>query len=272
MYSLEINFLNDRPDYKPPEPRKAPVSGGAVGSNVAAARLPFLIGGMAVGVAAIGSVMGWWWVINSKNTRLQAELTKLEGESGLLSAEVNKVNELEAKTKQYETQTQFFASIFDTSVKPVSSFLQELSDILPPGVQISSIDQKLEQAEGDEVQSKTPWGVVKQNIEITGLSPTFAEVNDFVLMVKQSSFFNENETQLTKAELVDIPIEVEWKGKGEEPEDLIPQVVEYTITTSATNVLASEMLDDLQRTRADGLLTRMAMLQQLGVISNDTSK
>ena len=207
MYSLEINFLNDRPDYKAPEPSKA--GGGASGSNLAAARLPFLIGGMAVGVAAIGSVMGWWWVINSKNARLQAELTKLENESGLLGAEVKKVNDLEAKTKQYETQTQFFASIFDTSVKPLSSLLQELSDLLPPGVQISNINQNLAQAEGDDVQGKTPWGVIKQNIEITGLSPTFAEVNDFVLMVKQSSFFNENETQLTQAELVEIPIEVE---------------------------------------------------------------
>ena len=32
------------------------------------------------------------------------------------------------------------------------------------------------------------------------------------------------------------------------------------------------MLADLQRTKANGLLTRMAILQQLGVISNDTSK
>lgn len=270
MYSLDINFLNDRPDYIPPKPVSS--SGAAPGANVAAARLPFLIGGTAVGIAAIGSVMGWWWVTNSKNAKLQAELNQLESESGLLAAEVKKVNDLEAKTKQYETQTQFFASIFDTSVKPVSSLLQELSDILPPGVQISSINQNLAQAEGDDIQSQTPWGVIKQNIEISGLAPTFADVNDLVLMVKQSAFFNETETQLTQAELVEIPMEVEWKGPGEEPEDLAPKVVQYRITTSATNVLASEMLGDLQRTNADGLLTRMARLEQLGVINNDSSK
>lgn len=160
MYSLDINFLNDRPDYKPPEPSRA--VGTSTSANVAAARLPFLIGGMAVGVAAIGSVTGWWWVINSKNAQLQAELAKLEGESGLLAAEVKKVENLEAETKQYEEQTQFFASIFDTSVKPLSSLLQELSSILPPGVQISTINQTLSQAEGDDVQAKTPWGVIKQ--------------------------------------------------------------------------------------------------------------
>lgn len=270
MYSLDINFLNDRPDYKPPEPSKA--VGASSGANLAAARLPFLIGGMAVGVAAIGSVMGWWWITNSKNAKLQAELTKLQGENGLLEAEVKKVDNLEAKTQQYETQTQFFASIFDTSVKPISSLLAEMSDILPPGVQISSINQTLAQAEGDDVQAKTPWGVIKQNIQITGLAPSFAEVNDFVLMLKQSPFFQENDTQLIQAELVDIPIQVEWRGRGDEPEDLIPKVVEYTISTSATNVLASEMLGDLQRTKAEGLLTRMARLQQLGVIDNDTSK
>ena len=271
MYSLDINFLNDRPDYKPPEPSKA-VGASSLDPNIAAARLPFLIGGMAVGVVGISSVMGWWWVTNSKNSQLQAELTKLEGESGLLDAEVKKVENMEAKTKQYETQTQFFASIFDTSVKPLSSLLEELSYILPPGVQISTINQTLEQAEGEDVQTQTPWGVIQQNIQITGLSPTFAGVNDFLLILKQSPFFNENDTALIKAELVQIPIEVEWRGKGEEPEDLIPEVVEYTITTSATNVRASEMLTDLQRTKADGLLTRIGRLQQLGVISNDSSK
>lgn len=270
MYSLDINFLNDRPDYKPPEPSKA--VGASSGANVAAARLPFLMGGTAVGVAALGSVLGWWWVIDSKNAKLQAELTDLTNQSGLLAAEVKKVENLEAKTQQYETQTQFFASIFDTSVKPISSLLAEMSDILPPGVQISSINQTLAQAEGDDVQPNTPWGVIKQNIEITGLAPSFAEVNDFVLMLKQSPFFQDNDTQLIEAELVDIPITVEWRGRGDEPEDLVPKVVEYTIKTSATNVLASEMLDDLQRTRADGLLSRMARLQQLGVIDNDSSK
>ncbi len=75
-----------------------------------------------------------------------------------------------------------------------------------------------------------------------------------------------------EAELVDIPIEVEWTGIGEAQENLKPKVVQYKITTSATNVLASEMLPDLQRTNAQGLLSRLIRLQQLGVKFNDTSK
>ncbi len=267
MYSIDINFLNDRPDYKPPDITKKVVS-----PKTPAASLPFLIGGAAVAVATIGSAGGWWWIINTKNTQLQAEIQKLESESGLLEAEVKKVEEMENKTKQYNEQTKFFTSIFNTSVKPVSSLLNELSGILPPGVQISRINQTLKQAEGDNIQTKTPWGVIQQNIEITGLSPSFAEVNDLLLILKKSPFFNEKETALVKAELVDIPIEIEWTGIGEKPEDLTPKVVEYTITTSATNVLASEVIPDLQRTNAQGLLTRLVRLQQLGVKFDDTSK
>ncbi len=267
MYSIDINFLNDRPDYKPPDITK-PISS----PKTPPASLPFLIGGAAVAVAAIGSAGGWWWIINTKNTQLQAEIQKLESESGLLEAEVKKVEEMENKTKQYNEQTKFFTSIFNTSVKPVSSLLNELSGILPPGVQISRINQTLKQAEGDNIQTKTPWGVIQQNIEITGLSPSFAEVNDLLLILKKSPFFNEKETALVKAELVDIPIEIEWTGIGEKPEDLTPKVVEYTITTSATNVLASEVIPDLQRTNAQGLLNRLVRLQQLGVKFDDTSK
>jgi type IV pilus assembly protein PilN len=267
MYSIDINFLNDRPDYKPPDITKK-----VVGRKTPPASLPFLIGGAAVAVAALGSAGGWWWIITTKNTQLQAELQKLEGESGLLEAEVKKVEELESKTKQYNEQTKFFTSIFNTSVKPVSSLLDDLSSILPPGVQISQIRQTLKQAEGENIQTQTPWGVIHQNIEITGLSPSFAEVNDLLLILKNSPFFNEKETALVKAELVDIPIEVEWTGLGDEPENLTPKVVEYTITTSATNVLASEIIADLQRTKAQGLLTRLGRLEQLGVKFNDTSK
>lgn len=269
MYSIDINFLNDRPDYKPPDiniPRPQP------GISPAAARLPFLLGGAAVAVAALGSAGGWWWIINTKNTQLQAEIAKLESESGLLEAEVKKVQELENKTKQYNDQTKFFTSIFNTSVKPVSSLIDELSTILPPGVQISQINQTLAKAEGENIQSKTPWGIIQQKIEITGLSPSFAEVNDLLLTIKNSPFFNAKETTLVKAELIDIPIQVTWTGIGTAPENLTPKVVEYTIATTASNVLASEIIPDLQRTNAQGLLSRLNRLQQLGVKLNDSSK
>jgi len=267
MYSIDINFLNDRPDYKPPD-----ISKPIPGKQTSTASLPFLIGGAAVAVAALGSAGGWWWIITTKNTQLQAEIDQLKNDSVSLEADVKKVEELQGKTKQYNEQTKFFTSIFNTSVKPVSSLLDELTSILPPGVQISNISQTLKQAEGENIQTNTPWGVISQNIEITGLSPSFAEVNDLLLIVKQSPFFDEKETALIEAQLVEIPIEVEWTGLGDAPENLKPKVVQYKISTKATNVLASEMLSDLQRTNAQGILSRLNRLQQLGVKFNDTSK
>ncbi|MCT7956568.1 PilN domain-containing protein [Laspinema palackyanum] len=266
MYSLEINFLNDRADYKPPVVKKAP---GATSRQ----QTTMLIGGMAAGISAIAVVMGGWFVVNNQNTELKGQLANLESQSGSLGAQVQEVEAINAEIQQLNTQITFFANIFNTSVKPMSALLQELRDRLPPGVQVANLNHTIEQTPPEEIQASSPWTKVKQKIQIRGYAKTFDDVNDFVLTLKRSPFFNESQTQLIDATLVDNPVAVECDPsfQGQQvtcpPTDFqLPKVVEYNINATVSNVLASEILADLQRTRAEGLTTRINSLEQQGVI------
>lgn len=266
MYSLEINFLNDRADYKPPAPRPST-------SQTSRQQTTMLIGGLAAGVSAIAVVMGGWFVVNNQNTELKGQLANLENQSGSLGAQVQEVEAINAEIQQLNTQITFFANIFNTSVKPMSALLQELRDRLPPGVQLVNLNHQIEEAPPEELQASSPWTKVKQTIQIRGYAKTFDDVNDFVLSLKRSAFFNDSQTQLIDATLVDNPVQVECDPsfQGQQvtcpPTDFqLPKVVEYNINATVSNVLASEILADLQRTRAEGLTTRINLLEQQGVI------
>ncbi len=258
MYSLDINFLNDRPDYKPPPPPKRDItSQGPV----------FLMAGSAVGVAIPALVAGMWFVINSENQKLTNEKTELESRSGALEAQVKKVAQINAQTKQYETQSQFFGSIFDTSVKPLSALMEELGSRLPAGVQITAIKHDLEQVKPEELQPDSPWSAVKQKMEIEGVARSFDEVNQFVLTLKKSPFLKSEETELVSATLVQNPIKIEPLEDQKVPENLeLPKVVQYKINTIASNVRGSSILKDLERAGDLGVVSRIKILQQQGVI------
>ncbi len=266
MYSLEINFLNDRADYKPPAPR-------ASTRQTSRQQTTMLIAGLATGISAIAVVMGGWFMVNNQNTELRGQLANLESQAGSLGAQVQEVEAINAEIQQLNTQITFFANIFNTSVKPMSALLQELRDRLPAGVQVANLNHTIEQALPEEIQTTSPWTKVKQKIQIRGYAKTFDEVNDFVLTLKRSPFFNEAQTQLVDATLVDNPVEVECDPSFQAqqvtcpPEEFqLPRVVEYNINATVSNVLASEILADLQRTKAEGLTTRLNLLEQEGVI------
>lgn len=258
MYSLDINFLNDRPDYKPPPPPKVDItSKGPV----------FLMAGAAVGVAIPALVGGMWFVINTQNEKLTAEKTELESRSGALEAQVKKVDQIKAQTQQYETQSQFFGSIFDTSVKPLSALMEELGSRLPAGMQITAINHTLEKAKPEELQPDSPWSAVKQKMEIEGVARSFDEVNQFVLTLKKSPFLKAEETELVSATLVENPIKIEPLEDQKVPDNLeLPKVVQYKINTIASNVRGSEILKDLERAGDLGVVSRIKILQQQGVI------
>lgn len=274
MYSLNINFLNDRPDYKPVSTGPARPRGGYV---VPTHGIKYLMGGTAVAFFLVSLVGGWWFIINNQISKQQAEGTDLDNTLNGLGSKVKKVQDIQAETVQIDTQTQFFASIFNTSVKPLSAFLQELRDRVPAGVQIDKISQKLEKAPPDDIKSNVPWSVVKQKVEITGYARTFDQVNDFMLAIKRSAFFKPTEIKLVEAKLTEEnPTQLCQKSEAkaantdadcEKPENLkLPEVVKYKIQASLSNVPASEILADLERTKDVGLTTRIKTLQQQGVI------
>jgi type IV pilus assembly protein PilN len=97
-------------------------------------------------------------------------------------------------------------------------------------------------------------------LKLAGVAQSFNDVNNFVLTLKKSSFLDPSDTQLINANLAKEVINM----AGEAP--VTTKSVKYEIQTSLKQVPASELLQDLERKGAVGLVTRLKSLQQQQVI------
>lgn len=116
-------------------------------------------------------------------------------------------------------------------------------------------------------------------LDITGTAKSFDEVNNFILTLKQSAFFNPDETQLlstsmmapqaverikpaaaTTTAAVDNPV------ASVQPKKLEVRLVEYKIQTTLKRIPAADLMRELERKGAVGLVARLKSLQQQQVI------
>lgn len=253
MYSIDINFLRDRPEYQPPIPSKA--GGVAISVNERTA----LIAGIVVGVVPIAVVGGLWFLAQSENTSLAEQLAKLEQNASVLSSQDQQVKAIQAEAAQIKAQRDGIASIFNTSIKPIVAILQDIRDRVPAGVQISQISQALT-VDQEKIKAATapaqtpaqtpppapqatppgnqpataqaaqtpppvappvPWEAFTQTLKIVGTAKSFDDVNDFILSLKQSELFNSNAIKLNKSELKENPLQqnvalaAEFKNTGQ---------------------------------------------------------
>jgi type IV pilus assembly protein PilN len=110
-------------------------------------------------------------------------------------------------------------------------------------------------------------------IQLDGVAQSFNEVNSFILTLKQSPFFNPNDTQLIDSSLVEQSVQV-TAGNQSSPgapatsttKSVVTKSVKYTIQTSLKQVPAAELLRELESKGALGLVTRLKSLQQQQVI------
>ncbi len=122
MYSLDINFLNDRAPLGDPKAKRkgivvadksALIAGGAVG-----AILPLIVAGISA------------WVYFNNQTLTQ-KLTELEQKGAVLSSKKQEVDTIKAQTQQIEIETQALGKVFNTTIKPVAAVLQDIRDRVP---------------------------------------------------------------------------------------------------------------------------------------------
>ncbi len=117
-----------------------------------------------------------------------------------------------------------------------------------------------------------PADVPTTKLEISGKAKSFAEVNNFILTLKQSAFFNPDETQLLGATLSaampltpiskpNTPADPTIKPKRLE----LPKVVDYKIQTSLKHVSSADLIRELERKGAVGLVTRLKTLQKQAI-------
>lgn len=264
MYSLDINFLKDR--YL--ETATRPSAFRARKERIWATE-PLIIGAV-IGLLLPIATVGFWLFWEIRTAQLNQNIAVIDEELNQLEAQQQRIQQIEGQIEQVNAGTSALASVFN-QIKPWSAILQEIRDRTPNGVQISSIQQgetaSSSSEADDEEQPEQPLPTTQ--VTISGIALSYSQVNDFLLTLQQSNFFNGEQTQLQSASSVDYPETELKKPENSESQNLtieLPQVVEYTIQTELSNQSASELLQELERQGAVGVVTRIRTLKEEGVI------
>ncbi len=293
MYSLDINFLNDRPDYKP----VAAKSSAKKSSGGAKDQMP-IWGALLFAFGVNAAVMGAWWWATNENTNLATQQATLDQELATLNTQANTIKAINAETDKVTAEYKALAGVFD-QIKPWSAMLQDLSARTPAGVQIAKIEQidpspspvaaappppaatpaaspgaspsPASPSPAAPTPAATPTPVVPQQaakVQISGIASTFAQVNDFMLLVQRSPFFLNTDTKLVAATLKNNPTQLQVRNQNAAAAELpkLRPVVEYKIETTLSPTGASELLPELRSKQADGLAIRIETLQEKGVL------
>jgi type IV pilus assembly protein PilN len=274
MYSLDINFLNDRPEYKP--------DGGARARGARAvptdSRQPLILGLLAA-ILLPALAGGLLLFLQSRNADLEQRQAALDSQLGDIQAKQKQIESLRTETKQVKDETVALASVF-TTLKPWSAVMQDFRDRIPPGVQILRVKQlPLPQNQPQPSPSPgaapgTPTPPLVGKVEISGIANSFNDVNDFMLVLQKSAFLDPKETQLVASELQQTAPTLSTLQLKNTPALAIdinnipklPRQIEFTIQTAFNDIPASNLLQELERKTAVGLVTRIEELQRKGVI------
>lgn len=274
MYSLDINFLNDRPEYKPDGARRG---GRKTPTFVSDDRRP-LYWGLAAGVFFPVALLALWGFLQVRNSDLERQQAELDSQLVNLEAQKKDLASINAQVKQSTDETQALATVFN-QIKPWSAMAQDIRDRLPPNVQIAGITQ-IDPAKTPGAapakpavagQAPTPVSGV---VLIEGLANSFNDVNDFLLTLQQSNFLQSAQTKLVSAELTEPQalqsLDLAGSRSGgsganyETPK--LPPRVKFSLQTVLSEVPASDLIRELDRKGAVGLVTRIEALKEKGVI------
>ena len=284
MYGLDVNFLNDRTQRQ----SEAGLRNTAVRNDPR----PYYIGG-GIALALLAAVGGAWVLLGGQNAELEKRRADLDGQLTALQAKLGEVQNVTQQVSQIESENQALATVFD-QIKPWSAVLQDVRDRVPNGIQLDKIEQLAPTvvpagaapAPPPSSPSPSPGAspaagapatapvaatippVSQPRISLSGKARSFNDVNDFLLTLQQSPFLKSENLKIVKSELIDNPTQVEFTGQtsGGEIQVELPKVVEYTIEGDFSDMTASELLQDLERTLSVGLAARIQALRDRGVL------
>ncbi|MBI4779885.1 MAG: PilN domain-containing protein [Oscillatoriophycideae cyanobacterium NC_groundwater_1537_Pr4_S-0.65um_50_18] len=282
MYGLDVNFLNDR--------TQRPSEAGLRPTVVKDDPRPYYIGG-GIAVALLAAVGGAWFLLNGQNAELEQRRVELDGQLAALQLKLGEEQNFNQQVNQIEAENQALATVFD-QIRPWSAVLQDVRDRVPNGIQLDSIAQLTPTVPAGAAApapapspspsaTASPTGeaspvavqpaaapVPQPRISLSGKARSFNDVNDFLLTLQQSPFLKGENLTIVKSELIENPTEVEFTGQaaGGEIKVELPKVVEYTIEGDFSDMTASELLQDLERTLSVGLAARIQALRDRGVL------
>jgi type IV pilus assembly protein PilN len=234
MYTLDINFLSDRV-----------VEESRIADRQPIADTQFMIYGGAVAVVALALVGGAWFFLNSANEGIQQKLSVLTAEESQLNSKLTAIKTQETELQAIQARTGELVGLFVGNL-PVSAIADDIRKRTPITVQVESIIQSSIPA--------TPQEPATTALALTGKATNYNELNDFLLLLKASPLLEDKDTTLVSSTLQPATTDKNFT------------LVNFQIRTATTKKSPSEILPALQKTGADGLVTRVNLLKQQGVI------
>jgi type IV pilus assembly protein PilN len=258
MYSIDINFLNDREE----RPVLAPQS--AVVRQPTADRTPIAIG-VGVLVAALAGVGGFFGFLKYQESNLQNRQAELEEQLFELQKKLDQVDQIKAETEAARSESRALAGVF-AKIRPWSAIVKDIQNRIPTRTQLSQIIQ----TEGEAIPNEPggePVPPEAGGIDINGSACSFDDVNDFVLTLKNSPFLESETVKLSTSSLGE---EVLGRCPGEAQRDEPTQLVKYTIAGNIKSVSTEQfdrLLAELENQQASvGLSSRLKALLETGVL------
>ncbi len=246
MYNLDINFLRDRGLQESAD----------VGDSLVEKKEPSITdkipiaAGVIIALVAPAITFGHLQSVNAKTASIEQEIKQIEGEIADLGNQNKKIEEANAEIQKVEEETVALVGVFE-KIKPWAAIMQEVSDRTPPGVQVNSIQQ-----------SGSGSGT---GINLAGTARSFADVNDFVLFLQRSPFFEGRNIKLNTAGVTNFSVEVE--NEDDLPENVsykVPQGIQYTISAQLKDTPTSKLIEEINKKGSTGLVTRLKILEQKG--------
>lgn len=245
MYSLDINFLKDRGLDAPAKAAtltkkpKQPITD----------KLPILVGALAA-LLLPAATFGYLKKVEAQQAEAEKSIQNIDAEIASINQQNQQIEQIKSQVQAMKQENQALVSVFE-KIKPWSAILKEVSERTPPGVQIDSLTQS---GSAQSIQ-----------LAIAGTARSYDEINDFVLFLQRSPFFNGQKITLNGASVA--PLSVEIANRDDLPENAsieLPQGVKYTINTELSNTPTSKLIREIESKGSVGIVTRLKILEQKG--------
>lgn len=262
MYRIDINFLNDRPEFAAGTPSQGTIAGDD--------KTPLIWGGAVAGglvglvLLLLGGLSFYSQQLASRDQALKADLEKL-------APGLKQVEELQKQETTIQAQTAALATIFN-QIKPWSATLQDLRDRVPSTLRVTKIEQiapppppagqapppspspsaTSSPAPGATPNSSPP-PLPSSDLKVSGNALSFSDINDFELILRKSPFLKPDATKLVSSQ-------------RQSKTDTEVSLVDYEMQTQLSDVPASELLQVLNAKGAAGLVSRIEVLKRQGVM------
>lgn len=236
MYTLDINFLSDR---------IASEQANAV-ERQPIADSQFLIYGGAIAVVAFSLVGGAYLFLSSINEGVRQEVATQTSKEKELKSRIDSLKVQEDQLKAIEARTTGLVNLFVGNL-PMSAIADDIRKRIP-------VDDLRRSTVQVESLTQTAAADGKTTISLVGKATSYTELNDFILLLKASPLLDDAGTKLISSTLQAATIDRNFN------------LVNFQIQTALTSKPIGEILPDLQKAGADGLVARVNLLKQQGVI------